>query len=460
MYFDILPDIKSFIKKISGEIEIKSSIKKYVCVFIFLLVLQGRKWTYSQIGLGVLKHRRHKSNVCRFFRSSALDTMSILRVSQDMLLSEADMDVSEKKGVRIWVLDIDSTYRSSQSRRGENLIIRHKKGKKKKKKRGRQNRKRMKRSVHIWVKGLLITDRGGRIPLASKPYYTKEYCKKKHLKFRTQPEIAGNMIREARVPDDVVVVVIGDSFFEGSPVHKAIAERGFYWILPSDENRNLSRVKNSDGKTPKKVVTFGKELQDSAFEIVTFGENYEPFKEYSRSPYKRRRKQKRTYYVCKRKLSVSKLGEVYIVFSKKVKLDKETGETTYTFKTLMTNLSWLTAKEIVALYELRWEIELFFKELKSCLGWDEYRFQKFSNAEHFTNLILITFIFLELFRLKKLKQSKGKELQTIKDARTPKLIELIKKETIKSEFNFIKKRLNSKHGRKTLDRLLNEALST
>lgn len=50
-------------------------------------------------------------------------------------------------------------------------------------------------------------------------------------------------------------------------------------------------------------------------------------------------------------------------------------------KILMTNAMHLSLSQIIDLYTIRWQIELFFKELKSRLGFDQYRFKSFSEVE-------------------------------------------------------------------------------
>ena len=62
----------------------------------------------------------------------------------------------------------------------------------------------------------------------------------------------------------------------------------------------------------------------------------------------------------------------------------------------------LTAEQIVELYDLRWQIEVFFKELKSTLGFHQYRFRTFSKVERWVDLCLITFVYLEWSRAERL----------------------------------------------------------
>src|SRR5207237_10712691 len=58
----------------------------------------------------------------------------------------------------------------------------------------------------------------------------------------------------------------------------------------------------------------------------------------------------------------------------------------------------LTAAEVVTLYALRWQIELFFKELKGTLGLAQYRFRQFAKVEGWVQACLVTFCYLEWYR--------------------------------------------------------------
>ena len=52
----------------------------------------------------------------------------------------------------------------------------------------------------------------------------------------------------------------------------------------------------------------------------------------------------------------------------------------------MTNDQRLPVRDVIELYSLRWQIELFFKELKSTLGFHQYQFQKFEPVEGWVDL--------------------------------------------------------------------------
>lgn len=63
-------------------------------------------------------------------------------------------------------------------------------------------------------------------------------------------------------------------------------------------------------------------------------------------------------------------------------------------KILMANAVNLSVLEVIELYSLRWQIELFFKKLKSTLGFDQYSFKEFRAVEVWTELAITTVLFL------------------------------------------------------------------
>lgn len=68
---------------------------------------------------------------------------------------------------------------------------------------------------------------------------------------------------------------------------------------------------------------------------------------------------------------------------------------------------WL--REVIEMYSLRWQIELFFKELKSTLGFAQYSFQKFSAVNAWAEIAITTVLFLEHERAKRLRDRRLSE---------------------------------------------------
>jgi IS4 transposase len=62
-------------------------------------------------------------------------------------------------------------------------------------------------------------------------------------------------------------------------------------------------------------------------------------------------------------------------------------------------------EDIIELYDLRWQIELFFKECKSTLGLGRYRLGNFAAVEGWVNLCVLAFLYLEWYRQQALGES-------------------------------------------------------
>lgn len=90
---------------------------------------------------------------------------------------------------------------------------------------------------------------------------------------------------------------------------------------------------------------------------------------------------------------MQRVGRVQLVFSTtKPNLKTATPDEV---KILMTNATNMSVSEVVELYSLRWQIELFFKELKSTLVFTQYHFQRFDAVKAWVEIALTTVLFLE-----------------------------------------------------------------
>jgi IS4 transposase len=109
----------------------------------------------------------------------------------------------------------------------------------------------------------------------------------------------------------------------------------------------------------------------------------------------------RTYYAHAESRDVHSVGKVRLVFS--TRDQPQAGKLPVVQKILMSNDLTRSAAALVELYDLRWQIELFFKELKSTLGFHQYRFRCFAKVEAWVGLCLLTFQYLEWQRARKLR---------------------------------------------------------
>lgn len=122
----------------------------------------------------------------------------------------------------------------------------------------------------------------------------------------------------------------------------------------------------------------------------------------------------------------------------------------------MTNAVSMSLREVVELYTLRWQIELFFKELKSTLGFHHYQFQKFPCVESWTELALTTFLYLECYRAEQLARARltDEEKKWWRHQRTHGLCQAVRLANETSELKYIAERLKTPGGVAKLKRLI------
>jgi len=162
----------------------------------------------------------------------------------------------------------------------------------------------------------------------------------------------------------------------------------------------------------------------------------------------------RVYYAYPEKQAVRSVGRVQLVFSTmKPNLQKATPDDV---KILMTNALDMSVSEIIELYSLRWQIELFFKELKSTLGFDQYRFGPFEAVEGWVNTALTTVLYLEWHRAKQLRRRDLTEeaRRWWERQRLHGLCEAFHQQTEREELKFISTRLKTPGGTAKLKRVL------
>ena len=64
-------------------------------------------------------------------------------------------------------------------------------------------------------------------------------------------------------------------------------------------------------------------------------------------------------------------------------------------KIIVTNLPGVTARQVIAIYQRRWPVEIIFKELKSGLGLGEHQVTKKENrVENSLGVAIIAYLFL------------------------------------------------------------------
>ena len=438
---DALPLFKSFLKPVSLKQRARQLVLR--CVIAFLMHLG--KMSASRVAGAVRTDARHRAQVSRFLGRRYWRRCDLLGQLRAQLL-----EMEARQGT--FVFDIDQTYCSQQGKLTENTIIRGEKTKRPKKNKKKQ-KKYAQRSSHCFVMGLLITPSGMRLPF-SVSYYTEAYCKAKKIAYRKQTELAAQLIRQLPLPPEAHVVVLGDTAFDAKAIRTACEERKFSWIVPINPERVLA------GEKPRpKVSSLSEDLTADQMVCLKVHPGKGKYVDYRRiSRYRIGPKFKpRTYYVHEESRDVHSVGKVRLFFST-TKAPAQ-GHRVEVQKTLMTNDAKLILRDVIELYQLRWQIELFFKELKSTLGLHHYRFKKFEKAETWVTLCLVTFVYLEWIRAHKLKQKalKKKEREWWQTQRTYGLALAVRQEAEQRELKLLAEKMETPTGRKVLAKQLRQS---
>jgi hypothetical protein len=386
IFADALPRIKTFLRPARLSAATAALLVRLVAAF----VCHRGRLSASQAAGAIRSQARHRAQLTRFLaRSHWSKNWAVLAAVADLLLRQ------EAARAGTWVFVLDQTYVGQQGQQTENTFSRAN-YRRRPKKGNRKNKKHAKRSCHGFVCGLLLTPSGLRIPCC-RAYYTEGYCQAKKCPYRTQIALAAELIRGLAVPEGAEVVVLGDTAFEAEDIRAACAERRWAWVMPLNPERVLA------GAKPRpKVLSLVQDLSAERFAAVRLVPGQGPLAAQRRAARCRVGPQAkaRTYYVHPERREVHNVGDVLLVFSTKEK--PQAGEPVKVQKVLLTNAVTRTAAAVVELYDLRWQIELFFKELKSTLGFHRYRFRQFAKVENWAQACLVAFCYLEWYRARQL----------------------------------------------------------
>jgi hypothetical protein len=436
--------IKTFLRPAAFD----GKTRQYVISLVTAFLMHCGRMSASQAGQAVRTEARHRANVARFLADCkwSRDWSECLWLAV-LLLEE------ERRRPGHWMFILDQTASSQQGKKTENTYSAG--NRKRRPRKGRRYGKKIyhRKTIHTFVMGLLITPGGLRLPV-SKSYYTKDYCEQKKRPYRTQTELGAELIRELQVPPLARVIVLGDTAYEAKVIREACAKRNYTWIVPLNQERVLA------GAKPRpKVRTLSSEMTADQFVPVRLNPNKGRFVAQRRLSRCRigPKVKSRTFYVHSETREVHSIGKAQLVFSCKEQPSKD--KPIPLSKILVTNNVTLKPSEVVEMYSLRWQIELFFKELKSTLGVHQYRFRQYEKVENWVQIALVAFLFLEWTRGRRLRDRRlsAKEKDWWRGQRTYGLCRAVRQTAEEAELGELTRLTDTKTGIKTLKKLLQKA---
>jgi hypothetical protein len=432
------------LKKLLSTTGLKDVTRLLVIRMVVSFLLHAGRMSCLRAAGAVRCETRHRAQISRFLarpRWRELDINSILR--------QALLDREAVDG--LFVFEVDATMVSQAGEKTENTYSTGNRKRRPRKGRRYGKNKHARKNCHSFTMGLLITPSGVRIPF-SKPYYTRDYCKKTGRPHRTTADAAAELIRELPLPETARVVVLGDTAYDAEAVRDACAARGYSWIFPCNPERVLAGPK---GQRPK-VRSLLKDWPRWSRQTHRLAPGQGAYAVYRRlSPHRIGPKAKpRAYYAHQERRRVHSVGEVRLVFST-MKRELKTA-TPDDMKILMTNDLRLTVRDVIELYSLRWQIELMFKELKSTLGFHQYQFRAFEPVEGWAELALTAFLYLEWYRVQQLvrRDLADEERRWWQHQRTYGLCQAVRLASELNELKFIADRLETPGGIRALKRII------
>jgi len=350
---------------------------------------------------------------------------------------------------------IDATLSSQAGKKTQNTYSTGNRRRRPAKNRRYTKKKIVFKTCHSFTFGLLITPSGIRIPWEI-PHYTKEYCAEHGIEHRTTAESAADMTRSLPLPPNAEVVVLGDTAYDAQVVREACEERGYLWIFPANPERVYEGPKGQRPQLRSRL----KDWSSLSLKTVKLQASTGEYARYRRlSKWRVGLKQKpRVYYAHQEKRQVRSVGCVLLVFS--TMEPHLAAATPDNVKILMTNGTHLSVREVIELYSLRWQIELFFKELKSTLGFSQYRFQCFLAVKAWVEAAILTVLYLEHLRAERLQDRRlSEEARAWWEAqRLHGLSAAFRQECAGRELKYLSDRLKTFGGIAKLKRLLAAAI--
>ena len=439
--------LKGFVRKSGLNEFARAMILRMVVAFISH---QGRMSCSAAAG-SIASEAVHRGQLSRFLARRRWQKVDFNDPLRSLLLH-----LEARKGRFIFV--IDATLVSQAGEKTQNTYStgnRCRKRRRSKKGRRYNQRKIVLKKCHSFTFGLLITPSGFRIPYEI-PHYTKEYCQQKKLVHRTTAESAAELIRGLPLPAGTDVVVLGDTAYDAEVVHQACADRGYLWIVPANPERVYEGSKGQRLKVRSRLQDWASQ----SLKTIRFQASTGKYAVYRRlSKWRMGPKQKpRVFYAFQEKSTVQRVGRVQLIFSTtKPNLKTATPDDV---KILMTNATEMSVSEVIELYSLRWQIELFFKELKSTLGFSQYRFQSFDAVKAWAEIAITTVLFLEHERARHLadRRLSQERRQWWAAQRLHGLCSAFREETTGRELKYFSERLKTSGGLEKLKRLIAAAL--
>lgn len=210
------------------------------------------------------------------------------------------------------------------------------------------------------------------VPLGTRLFVREEDAPKIGVEYKSQIDLAQELIEEVMVPPGVPVTVLADAFFFCKQIVKACRSRGYDFISRAKSNQKVS------GPGQGRSGAIGKKMKKA-------------FEQRRAKPVTAKvRARERTFLVVQRIHRFRGMDEINTVYSR----ERKAGSAKV-IALVATDLT-LTAKQVIELTGLRWAIELFFRSCKQDLGMGHYQGRHWEGVDQHLQLVLVAHLLLSL----------------------------------------------------------------
>ena len=355
---------------ISGRIGVRQRLKWVCASYLLFLMVATTKHSLEEAARFSGLHKSQFSKMLKFHRHVAIHTLECLSKQQARRLSKSLKDF---KGLP-WkiVILIDSTLQHRSSLHPENSKrFNHGKG-----------------FVigHQWTNIVLILN-DMLIPLPPIPFYSKQYCRDHGRDYLTEHERVVDYIADLNLEDYIGshdphdVLVLADSGYDNKKIENAIADKHWTFIMALGKTRSV--------KSETLYLTTAKSKQWS--HIATFFHHHRRLKWKTIRIMTNGAKAKRMEFRIRHTIGFLRyVGKVQLVCSEPRK--RPDGRRRY----FACNDVRVTARQIMLGYRLRWAVELFHKNVKQHLGFEDVATHGFDSVMAHVHWVYSAYILVQM----------------------------------------------------------------
>ena len=363
-------NFRTFENWLSSRIAVKSRLKKVCLCFVMFLMIETRKHSLQEAARFWGMNKSQFSRLLKNHSPLAIYTLEELSKRQAKQFSKILNWLA--KGSLPWKIAIliDSTIQHRSSLHTDNAKrFNHGKG-----------------FVigHQWTNIVLVIN-DMIIPLPPIAFHTKKYCRKNNLEYKTENVLVIEYINNLQLADYIgnhdpdEVVVLADSGYDDNRIESAIVRKKWSFIIALNKTRSVKSERQNSNTPKSKGWT----------QIAEFFKNYRRIKwqtiRISTSSSKRKRMEFRIRQITGYLRHVGKVQLVCSEFKK-----RPDGRRKY----LACNDLKVKPRQILIGYRLRWEIEIFHKEVKMFLGFEDAATKRFVSVMAHVHWVYCAYILL------------------------------------------------------------------